>query len=443
MDTMLAAESITAGYNSTPVVRDASLQMEAGQVVALLGPNGSGKTTVLRTLARTLTPFAGRRMLDSKPYDTYDPTEFARRVAYAPQETPAEMGFTVAELVMMGRYPHQKGFWSASHADWDAVQQAMEQTEIAQLAERTISQLSGGERQRVNLARALAQQARYLLLDEPTTHLDLHHQTRLMQRLRQHAQEQGVGALLVLHDLNLAAQYADWIALMDRGRILALGTPDEVLQPALLEQVYHTPVLRQTNPLTGRPLLFPLSRDTAPAIAPNAPHAFVIAGGGSGAELYYALLSAGWRVSTGVLNLLDTDEEIARALHLEHITEQPFSPISDEAYRRAQAVVANAQAVIIADAPFGHGNLRNLELALWAQEQGIPVFALATRPIHERDFTGGNATRLWDALSTNGMQTASQTESLIALLESNALDVGTSPRASYALPQSSQDTAYP
>lgn len=409
---MLVADLITAGYNGTPIVQDASLQVEAGQVVALLGPNGSGKTTLLRTLARTLTPYAGRRTLDGKPYDAYSRTEFARQIAYAPQETPAEMGFTVAELVMMGRYPHQKGFWSASRTDWDAVQQAMEQTEIAHLAERTISQLSGGERQRVNLARALAQQARYLLLDEPTTHLDLHHQTRLMHMLRQHALRGGIGALLVLHDLNLAAQYADWIVLMHTGRIVAQGTPDEVLQPALLEQVYHTPVLRQTNPLTGRPLLFPLSRDGAPPIAPDAPHAFIIAGGGSGAELYYTLLSAGWRVSTGVLNLLDTDEEIARALQLEHVTEQPFSPISDEAYQRAQSLIAHAQVVIIADIPFGRGNLRNLELALWAMEQGITVYAVNNRPIQERDFTDGTATRMWESLLANGMRTVSVKELL-------------------------------
>lgn len=410
---MLVAEAITAGYNGKPIVQDASLQVQAGQVVALLGPNGSGKTTLLRTLARTLTPYAGRRTLDGKPYDAYSPTEFARLVAYAPQETPAEMGFTVAELVMMGRYPHQKGFWGATHADWDAVQEAMVQTEIAHLAERTISQLSGGERQRVNLARALAQHARYLLLDEPTTHLDLRHQTRLMHMLREYAQQQGVGALQVLHDLNLAAQYADWIALMQAGRIVAQGAPDVVLQPALLEQVYHTPVLRQTNPATGRPLLFPLSRDAAPAVEPDAPHAFVIAGGGSGAELYYALLEAGWRVSTGVLNLLDTDEEVARALQLEHITEQPFSPISDTAYQRAQALIRQAQAVIIADTPFGHGNLRNLELALWAQAQGIPLYALDVRPFHERDFTNGTAARIWEQLVEKGMFTAHSIESLL------------------------------
>ncbi|OYT72720.1 MAG: ABC transporter ATP-binding protein [Armatimonadetes bacterium JP3_11] len=414
---MLVAESITVGYQQTPVVHDASVQVAPGQIVVLLGPNGSGKTTLLRTLARILTPLRGKRLLEGKPYEDYSLTEFARQVAYAPQETPTEMGFTVAELVMMGRYPHQKGFWGVSRADRNAVRRAMEQTAIAHLAERTMSQLSGGERQRVNLARALAQEARYLILDEPTTHLDLHHQTQLMHMLRQHAQVQGAGVLLVLHDLNLASQYADWIVLISEGQIVAQGTPDAVLQPMLLERVYHTPVLRQMNPLTGRPLLFALSADAAPHVSPDAPHAFVIAGGGSGAALYYALLAAGWRVSTGVLNLLDTDEEIARALKLEHITEPPFSPISDEAYQRAQQLVASADAVVIADTPFGHGNLRNLQLALWARTQGVPIYALAARPIEQRDFTNGEATRLWHQLLDHGMHSAACTQEILSQLE--------------------------
>ncbi len=411
---MLVAESICAGYGREVAVENVSLQIAPGQVVILVGPNGSGKTTLLRTLARILTPFSGRRFLEGKPYEAYRPTEFARLVAYAPQETPAEMGFTVAELVMMGRYPHQKGFWSVSPADRNAVLEAMAFAEIDHLAERTLSQLSGGERQRVNLARALAQQARYLLLDEPTAHLDLHHQTQLMHRLRQYARTQGVAALIVLHDLNLASQYADWVALMRWGRIVEQGTPDAVLQPTLLEEVYRTPVMRLTNPLTGRPLLFTLDSAAAPSPAPNAPHVFVIAGGGAGAAVYYALLAAGWHVSTGVLNLLDTDEEVARALRLTHITEQPFSPISDEVYWRAQSIARGADAIFIADVPFGRGNLRNLELALEAQSMGVPIYALETRPIEQRDFTGGEATRLWNALLAGGMQTAPSIEEAIA-----------------------------
>lgn len=413
---MLCAEAIVAGYGKTPVVHEASLQVARGQVVALLGPNGSGKTTLLRVLARTCAPFAGRLVLDGQPYDAYHPTEFAQRVAYAPQETPAEMGFTVAELVMMGRYPHQKGFWGASRADWDAVRRAMALTQIEAFAERTISQLSGGERQRVNLARALAQQAHYLLLDEPTTHLDLRHQTQLMHTLRQYASERGVGVLIVLHDLNLASQYADHIALMHAGRIVAQGTPEGMLQPALLESVYQTPVLTQINPTTGKPLVFALAADDAPQVPSDAPTAFVIAGGGSGAALYYTLLTAGWRVCTGVLNLLDTDEEAARALRLEHITEQPFSPISDDAFRRALPLMQAADAVILAETPFGRGNLRNLELARAAQEQGKPVVALASRPIESRDFTDGAATTLWRTLLQNGMSVAPDLPTLLTQL---------------------------
>lgn len=424
---MLRAEAIVAGYNHTPIVHDATLEVAPGQVVALLGPNGSGKTTFLRTLARTLQPLAGARWLEQRPYEAYSPTEFARLVAYAPQETPAEMGFTVAELVMMGRYPHQKGFWSASRADWQAVHHAMAQAAISHLAQRTISQLSGGERQRVNLARALAQNARYLLLDEPTAHLDLHHQTQLMHMLQHHARQQGVGVLVVLHDLNLASQYADWIALMHRGRLVAQGAPETVLEPTMLEQVYQTPVLCQTNPLTGKPLVFALSPNSTPTTAPNAPHAFVIAGGGAGAVVYYALMTAGWRISTGVLNLLDTDEEVARALRLTHITEQPFSPIGDDAYHRAQQLAQTADAIVIAETPFGWGNLRNLELAAWAQAQGKPIYALATMPIEKRDFTQGAAAQLWNALLDNGMRTADSLNALIALLQGQAPLAATAP----------------
>ncbi|MGQ9657224.1 MAG: heme ABC transporter ATP-binding protein [Fimbriimonadales bacterium] len=413
---MLRAESITAGYRRTPVVFEASLQVARGQVVALLGPNGSGKTTLLRVLARTRAPFSGHLTLDGQPYDAYTPTAFAQRVAYAPQETPAEMGFSVAELVMMGRYPHQKGFWGTTQADRDAVQQAMALTQIQHLATRTISQLSGGERQRVNLARALAQQAQYLLLDEPTTHLDLRHQTHLMHTLHHYAHEQGIGVLIVLHDLNLASQYADHVALMQSGRIVAQGAPETVLQPALLETVYHTPVLVQTNPTTGKPLVFALAPDDAPQVAHDAPMAFVVAGGGAGAAVYYALLSAGWRVSTGVLNLLDTDEEAARALRLEHITEQPFSPISEEAYQRALQLMEAADALIIAETPFGRGNLRNLELAREAQAKDKPVFALASCPIETRDFTSGAASALWRTLQQHGMRTVPDLPTLLEQL---------------------------
>ena len=420
---MLQATQIHAGYGRRTVLHAVSLEVHLGTVVALLGPNGSGKTTLVRVLARVLPPQSGQCMVNGQPYEQIPPARFAQLVAYAPQESPPDMGFTVAELVMMGRYPHQKGFWQVSVHDRASVQQALAFAGIAHLADRSLSALSGGERQRVSLARALAQEASYLLLDEPTAHLDLRYQVQILHALRQYAQTQHKGVLLVLHDLNLASQFADEVVLLSEGQMRAHGAPESVFQPALLEADYRTPTLVRPNPLTGKPLVFALTPQGAVAMPESAPHAFVIAGGGSGVALYYALLERGWRVSTGVVNLLDTDEEVARALQIPHITEQPFSPITDVSFQRACLLACEANVVIIADVPFGYGNLRNLEVALTAQQSSVPIYALCERSIEARDYTDGHATLLWNQLVQGGLACY---ESLQALL--SAIETGAAPR---------------
>jgi len=414
---MLQGEKLSAGYDGRVVLREFSIELAPGEVVALVGPNGSGKTTALRVLTRILTPLTGTLALEGRPFAAYAPADFARKVAYAPQVSLPEMGFRVYELVLMGRYPHQKGFWGITDADRQAVREAMEALDIWHLRDRFISQLSSGERQRVNLARALAQSARYLLLDEPTAHLDLRHQVRLLARLRQWCTERQMAMLLVLHDLNLASEYADRLILLSEGRIVAQGTPAEVLTPENLEAVYRVPTLVRPHPLTGRPIVFALEPELRPPQASDAPALFLIAGGGSGASLYYPLLEQGWQVRVGIVNLLDTDEEAARALNLEIISEQPFSPISESAYRRAKELALRSRAIVLTDVPFGRGNLCNLQLALEAQQAGIPVYALATRPIEERDFTDGEATRLWHALQDAGAQFLHDQTSLLNALQ--------------------------
>ena len=414
---MLQGERLSAGYNGRIVLHDFSITLTPGEVVALVGPNGSGKTTALRVLTRILTPLTGTLTLDGRPVSAYPPAEFARKVAYAPQVSLPEMGFRVYELVLMGRYPHQKGFWSITDTDRQAAREAMESLEIWHLRERLISQLSSGERQRVNLARALTQSARYLLLDEPTAHLDLRHQVRLLARLRHWCDARQMAMLVVLHDLNLASEYADRLILLSEGSIVVQGTPAEVLTPEKLEMVYRVPTLVRPHPLTGRPIVFALEPEVRPPKPPEAPALLLIAGGGSGAPLYYPLLEQGWQVRVGIINLLDTDEEAARALNLEIISEQPFSPVSESAYRRAKELALRSRAVVLTDVPFGRGNLRNLQLALEAQQTGIPVYALATRPIEERDFADGEATSLWHALQEAGAQLFPDQPSLLNALQ--------------------------
>jgi len=414
---MLNGAKLSAGYNGRVALHDFSLQLAPGEVVALIGPNGSGKTTALRVLARVLPPFTGSLTLNGRPYESFTAAEFARLVAYAPSINLPEMGFRVEELVLMGRYPHQRGFWGITEADRQAAREAMEALNLWALRERLISQLSLGERQRVNLARVLAQSASYLLLDEPTAHLDLRHQVHLLARLRQWCDARQMAMLMVLHDLNLASEYADRLILLSAGRILTQGTPAEVLTPDHLEAVYHLPALVRPHPLTGRPIVFVLEPERRPPHDPNAPTLFLIAGGGSGAALYYPLLEQGWRLRVGIINLLDTDEEAARALNIERVSEQPFSPISESAYQRARQLMLDSRVVVLTDVPFGWGNLRNLQLALEAQQAGIPVYALATRPIEERDFTDGEATRLWNALQAAGASFFPDQPSLLNALQ--------------------------
>lgn len=401
---MLAAQDLSTGYQGRPVIREVSLEIAPGEMVVVLGPNGSGKTTLVRVLARVLPLYEGDVLLDNLSVSRMEPRAYARQIAYAPQETIPDMGFTVYETIMMGRYPHQSSLFSESAEDRQAVDRALQKTRLESLADRLVGQLSGGEKQRVSLARALAQEAPYLLLDEPTAHLDLHHQVQLLTQLRHWTQNERLGVLCVLHDLNLAAEYADRVILMSEGQIAAQGEPAEVLQPPLLEGVYRTSVLVRPNPLSGKPLVFALSSYRPPLVDEAAPRLHIIAGGGSGTPLFYPLMEMGWCVSTGVNNLLDTDEEVARSLGLEQVTEAPFSPIGETAFRRACDLVMHAAAVVLADTPFGHGNIANLRLAIEAQNAGIPVYAFTSAPISERDFSGGEASALWERLLSGGME---------------------------------------
>jgi iron complex transport system ATP-binding protein len=253
MSVVLRGEGLTYAIGAASLVDGIDVEARAGEVLALAGPNGAGKSTLLRLLAGELEPTRGSVELGGRPLAGISPGERARLRAVMPQETLLQFAFTVREVVEMGRHPHRG---ADSGRDGEAVESAMRWTEVNELQERTFPTLSGGERSRTTLARVLAQEAPLLLLDEPTGALDIRHQERAMTVARSFA-DSGGAVVAVLHDLNLAAAYADRIALLDRGSLAAVGTPWDVLREDVLGAVFAHPVRVLRSPWGDAPLVVP------------------------------------------------------------------------------------------------------------------------------------------------------------------------------------------
>lgn len=252
----LAVDAITLAYGSQVVSRELSLEIPHGALTAVVGANACGKSTLLRSMVRLVTPTTGAVRFDGRDISTMGAKEYARLVSFLPQESQAPEGLTVERLVCRGRFPHQSllPWWSAQ--DEQAVTHAMAVAGVADLADQPVNQLSGGQRQRVWIAMVLAQEAPYLLLDEPTTFLDIRHQHDLL-RLLADLRDQGRTVVAVLHDINQACRFADHLIAMAQGRVVAAGPPSQVVTEELMEQVFDLPSLVVEDPLTGTPLVVP------------------------------------------------------------------------------------------------------------------------------------------------------------------------------------------
>jgi len=230
-----------------------SFEIAAGEILGVIGPNSSGKTTLVRLLTRVLEPASGEIRLDGAPLRRLAPAELARRVGVVPQGALPQFPFTVGELVLMGRYPHGPGRYFESPRDRDVAREAMDATGVLELAELPFDHLSGGERQRAVIARGLAQEPRLLVLDEPTAHLDLRHQVETAALLRRLNRERGMTVLLVSHDLDLAAEVCDRLLLLAGGRAMAVGAPEAVLDESLLASAFGCEVTVDKSETTRRP----------------------------------------------------------------------------------------------------------------------------------------------------------------------------------------------
>ncbi len=252
---MLEVSGIACGYDGGDVLTDVSLRLAPGDFVALAGPNGSGKSTLIRAMSRVLRPRRGRATFEGADLYELPARRSAQAIAVLPQESTLEFEFTCEEIVLMGRAPHLGRFETEGARDLAVVREAMERTSTWELRHRPVLELSGGERQRVLLARAFAQEPRVLLLDEPTSHLDLAFQVQILRLVRALRDEKKTAVLASLHDLNLASAYADRLVLLSGGRVAATGAPKDVLTEAVLRPVFGEGLSVRAHPDTGAPLV--------------------------------------------------------------------------------------------------------------------------------------------------------------------------------------------
>ena len=252
---MLTLDSLSVNYGPRTVLRNITLRVAPGEMLAVIGPNGAGKSTLIRAASGSLPAKQGRALLGQFDAHRLSPDLRARRVAVVPQAVRLPEAFTVLETVLMGRTPYLGWLGRESDADFALVRAAMERADVDSLADRCIGELSGGEQQRVLIARALAQSAPILLMDEPTAHLDLKHQVDLLNLARNLAHQDKLVILVALHDLNLAAEFADRVALLVKGELRMLGLPSEVLTPSNLSVAYGLPVSVISHPAHGTPLV--------------------------------------------------------------------------------------------------------------------------------------------------------------------------------------------
>ncbi|MDI6781416.1 MAG: heme ABC transporter ATP-binding protein [bacterium] len=248
---MLQVKNISASYQQRPVLEGISFQVEDGEFLGIIGPNGAGKTTLLKIMTGVKSPLTGEVMLDGKKMSSLCRKEIAMIMAVVPQSSFIPPLFTVEDVVLMGRYPHQKSRFVTTEEDIKAVEEAMQKTNTSNFRQRPVNELSGGERQEVIIARALAQEPKILLLDEPTASLDIKHQMRILGLVRTLVKENGITAIMVIHDLNLAARFCDRLILLHNQKIYAQGVIKEVLTSQNLKEAYEVETMVEYNDFIG------------------------------------------------------------------------------------------------------------------------------------------------------------------------------------------------
>jgi iron complex transport system ATP-binding protein len=406
----LRYERAAVGYDA-PVVRDATLEVRPGEMVGLIGPNGAGKSTLVRAVTGGARVFLGAIRVADRPVGGYSHTELARLVAVLPQTAPTAFAFTARQFVEMGRHAHVSRFGDMGAHDHVAVDRAMALTDTGSLADRRVDELSGGDLQRLTLAQALAQEPSVLLLDEPTSHLDLNHRLQVLDVVRSLADE-GLAVLAVFHDLDMAARYSDRLAVVADGTLGQQGSPADVLTQETLRRVFGVAAVIGTDPVTGAVQVLPVVRAQEGA-ASRGSRVLVISGSGTGAALMRRLVLEGFEVSAGALSLDDTDGAVASALGADFREVAPFAAMSADDEAAVGDLARRADAVVVVASPYGPHNLGDLRAVNAAAGRAVLVGGMGA----ELDFARGDALAAWHALEAGGARACADPRDVVRCVE--------------------------
>ena len=347
MDYYFETKDLAVGYNGRVLIKNISIGIHQGEVVTLIGPNGAGKSTILKSITKHLQTIAGTVWLDGSEINSLSYKDLARRVAVVLTERVDPELMTCWDVVAAGRYPYTGRMGILSREDEDITAQAMETVHVLDLAQRSFHAISDGQRQRILLARAICQQPEIIVLDEPTSFLDIRHKLELLSVLRKMAKEQGITVILSLHEIDLAQKISDRLICVKGDHIAASGTPDEIFRADTIRALYdldngtYDPTFGSVElpRLTGKP------------------EVFVLSACGTGIPVFRQLRRDGVPFAAGVLYENDIDCPVARALAAEVVTQPPFVPISRENVEKALALMQSCRRVIVTDFPKGPGNV--------------------------------------------------------------------------------------
>ncbi len=354
-------EDLSVGYHGNTLIHDINIRIKAGEILTLIGPNGSGKSTILKSITKHLASIRGDSYIADASVKGMSYKELSRQLAVVLTERIKGELLTCWDVVATGRYPYTNTLGTLSTEDREKVRSALEKVHAAELADRDFTAISDGQRQRILLARAICQEPEIIVLDEPTSFLDIRHKLELLSILRTMAKEKGITVIMSLHEIDFAQKISDKIMCVRGERIEHFGTPDEIFRPEIINELYG--ITDGAYNITFGSVEMPRPE--------GEPKVFVISACGSGVDTFRRLQKEGRPFYAGILYENDVDYQVARSLAAEVVTETPFMPISDRAYERALSLMRACETVICTGVPVGETNRRMADLIHEARALGL------------------------------------------------------------------------